>query len=262
MSKKFVLTSGLPRSGSTLLQNILASNPRFHTSSTSGILDVMVAVRNGWDTLQDFKAVPNPEGKKRVLKGILESYYADIDKPWVAEKCRGWLAYLEMYESLFGEKAKVLVPVRDLRDVISSFEKLYRKTAAQGQVPLEMQNNYVQYQTAKGRAELITRADQPLGIAVNRIEDAITRGFRDRMHFVHFEKLTTEPEQAMREIYTFLGEEYFQHDFDNVEQVNKEDDTVYGYVGLHTIRKKVEPVPSDWMQTVGDCIAGIDRKYA
>ena len=33
--------SGLPRSGSTLLANLLAQNPRFHSTATSGILNGM-----------------------------------------------------------------------------------------------------------------------------------------------------------------------------------------------------------------------------
>ncbi len=258
--KTFVLTSGLPRAGSTLLQNLLHQNPRFHATSTSGVLDVMIAVRNGWDTVEAFKSVPNNPAKKRVVKGILENFYADIDRPIICEKSRGWLAYLEMYEALFDTKAKVLVPVRDIRDVIASFEKLYRKQSAEGRVPLE-QGYYVKAQTAQGRAEIITMADQPVGIAVNRIEDALRRGFRDRMHFVRFEELTTSPDKVMAEIYNFLGEEYYKHNFDNVEPVNKEDDTVYGYVGLHTTRRKVEPVLSDWQRLVGDCIKDLKKDF-
>lgn len=37
-AKKYYFISGLPRSGSTLLANILAQNPRFHATATSGIL--------------------------------------------------------------------------------------------------------------------------------------------------------------------------------------------------------------------------------
>jgi sulfotransferase len=122
MQKKYHFIAGLPRSGSTLLASILAQNPRFHASGTSGIMDVMFNVRNVWDNLIEFKATPNEEGKKRVLGGILESYYSDIDKPIVFDKCRGWLQYVEMAEYAMGEKAKILVPVRDMRDVVASFK--------------------------------------------------------------------------------------------------------------------------------------------
>jgi len=67
--KNIHFISGLPRSGSTLLANILAQNPAFHSTATNGIADVMFSVRNQWDNLIEFKASPNPEAKKRVLAG-------------------------------------------------------------------------------------------------------------------------------------------------------------------------------------------------
>lgn len=82
MNKTYYFISGLPRSGSTLLCNILAQNPRFYVSATSGILDVMFGVRNQWDKLIEFRAMASEQSevaKVRVLRGILESYYSDVD---------------------------------------------------------------------------------------------------------------------------------------------------------------------------------------
>ena len=248
--KTFYFIAGLPRSGSTLLANILAQNPRFHTTSTSGIMDVMFGVRNSWDKLVEFQATPNEEAKIRVLRGILESYYADIEKPVVFDKCRGWLSLLEMAETVLGYKAKVLVPVRDIRDVLASFEKLWRDSSRTGQVVQES-SNYFKFQTAQGRCDTWLAPDQPVGLAYNRITDALVRGFTDRMFFVDFDDLTGKPEQAMKSIYEFLGEEKFTHNFDHVEQVTWEDDTVHGFKGLHNIRSKVAPLPTQWPTVLG-----------
>jgi sulfotransferase len=77
--------AGLPRSGSTLLANLLSQNPRCHASATSGILEVLFGVRNHWDQLAEFKAAPDAHvveaAKKRVLRAILEAYYADVPRP-------------------------------------------------------------------------------------------------------------------------------------------------------------------------------------
>src|SRR3954449_12992878 len=77
--KKFAFISGLPRSGSALLANILAQNPRFHASATSRILDVMFGVRNNWDQFPQFQAMEDrgacEAAKRRVLRAILEAYY-------------------------------------------------------------------------------------------------------------------------------------------------------------------------------------------
>ena len=47
--KRIYFLVGLPRSGSTLLANILAQHPRIHVTPTSGVVDMLVTVRNGWD---------------------------------------------------------------------------------------------------------------------------------------------------------------------------------------------------------------------
>src|SRR5262249_45187769 len=154
---------------------------------------------------------------------ILEAYYADVTKPIVFDKSRSWLAYLEMAEAVLGRKAKVLVPVRDLRDVLASFERLWRLTRATQQISQEAAEQF-QFQTVEGRCSVWVRGDQPVGLAYNRIKDALQRGFRDRMHFVRFEELTQQRQQTMKKIYEFLGEPYFEHDFDHVEQVTHEDD--------------------------------------
>src|SRR3954451_24897786 len=90
--KKYCFISGLPRSGSPLLANILAQNPRFHASATSGILDVMVGVRNSWDQVPQFQAVEGRgacgAAKRRVLRPILEAYYDDDPRPVVFDKSR------------------------------------------------------------------------------------------------------------------------------------------------------------------------------
>jgi sulfotransferase len=254
MEKTYHFVSGMPRAGSTLLMNILAQNPRFHVTGTSGIMDVIFGIRNTWDKHVEFQASPDEDAKLRVMRGILDSFYGNIDKPVIFDKSRGWLSLLEMAETILGQKAKVLVPVRDLREILASWEKLWRETSKTRQ-RVEEQAFYYEFQSVEGRCDVWVRGDQPIGLAFNRIKDALQRGFRDRMHFVHFEKLTANPDKTLRAIYEFLGEEPFQHDFNDVKQVTWENDAVYGIKGLHDIRSKVEPVKPQYFQIIGAAAA-------
>lgn len=241
--KDFVFISGMPRSGSTIGANLLAQNPRFHSTQTSGCLDIIFGVRNTWDKLIEHQAHKDDLVQKNVLRGILNSYYEHIEKSVIFEKSRGWTAYIEMAEDLIGKKVKILVPIRSLPDILASFEKLHRSTSATKQPPGEAEN-YFQMQTVEGRCEYWCRADNVVGLAFSRIKDAIQRGFRDRMHPIDFNRLTSNPRQVLKEVYDFLAEEWFEHNFNYVEQVTTEDDSVHGYVNLHKIRNKIEPVPS------------------
>jgi sulfotransferase len=245
--------SGLPRSGSTLLCNVLAQNPRFHATATSGILDTLFSVRNHWQEQIEFKAMVPAErlaALRRVLHGMLTGYFGDVDKPVVFDKSRGWLAYIEMAENILDQPIKILVPVRDLRGVLASFEKIWRRNAPTQQMGQE-RDNYFRWQSVAGRCEVLMQIDQPVGLAYTRIQDALQRGFADRLHFVEYEQFCRNPKRTMLDVYEFLGEELFVHDFDNVQQVTQEDDGVQGLQDLHTIRAKIEPAVQDWAQVLG-----------
>ncbi len=90
-----------------------------------------------------------------------------------------------------------------------------------------------------------------MGLAINRILDAASRGYADRMCCVRFDALTRNPAATIKDLYALLGWEPFEHDFDHVDQVTSEDDSVHGFEGLHTIRPRVEPVRSDWRDVLG-----------
>jgi sulfotransferase len=244
------MVSGLPRSGSTLLCNILAQNPRFHATHTSGSLDVLFGIRNNWNNLVEHKAHPCQEKLDAVLRASFQAYYSDIEEPVVFDKSRGWLAYIEFLEHIIGVKAKIIVPVRPMPDILASFETLYRETSKVKQPPGEAQN-YFQFQTVQGRCAYWMRDEQVVGLALNRLHDAVRRGFQDRLHFVDFNNLTHYPKQTMKKLYEFLDEDYFDHDFNNVEQVTEENDDIHGFVNLHKIRNKVEPVKSRAVEVLG-----------
>ena len=250
MNKTYFFTNGTPRSGSTLIQNILAQNPKFHATETSGLLDTLFSIRNTWDKHIEHQAAPNPDRLQNVLKGIMKGYFDDIEQNTIFVKSRGIVAYIEFLENILEQKIKILVPVRPVIDILTSFEKLYRETVKTRQPPGEAEN-YFQFQTVEGRCEYWLRPDQVVGLSLSRIEDSIRRGFRDRLHFIDFNRLTNNPKRTMLEVYNFLGEEWFEHNFDHVEQVTHENDNTHGFIGLHTIRNKVEPVKSRALEILG-----------
>ncbi len=259
MNKTVHFVSGLPRSGSTLLCNILLQNPRFHATHTSGCLDVLFSLRNQWQNLIEHKAHPCPEKLMNVSRAAFNAYYSDIDRPIVFDKSRGWLAYIEFIENILNTKVKILVPVRPVTDILASFESLYRETSKVRQPPGEAQN-YFQFQTVKGRCDYWLRSDQVVGLSLDRLQEAIRRGFKDRLHFVYFNSLTSHPKTTLKEIYNFLDEQYYEHDFDHVEQITSEDDEVHGFVNLHKIRNKVESVKSRAEELLGKNVIEYIRK--
>jgi len=265
--RKYYFVSGLPRAGSTLLCNVLAQNPRFEVTGTSGIINVIMNIRNTWDDWLEFKTLSEKTAeaaKKRVMRAVLDAYFADAERPIVFDKSRGWLAWLEVLEAILGEKPKVIVPVRDIRDIMASFEKLYRKTAGLRQLsqerapagkPFDMEN-FFQMRTIQGRCQALARQDGIVGNAVINLRDALYRGWKDQLFLVDYDLFTKQPKKTMRDIYDFLGEEYCEkHDYENVEQVTQEDDLVWIWKDLHKIRPKIEAQPPQWKEILPKALA-------
>ena len=252
MKRTIHFVSGLPRSGSTLLCNLLAQNPRFHATSTSGILDVMLLVRRHWRMIPELHTPSMQEVKIRVVRQILDHYHDEPDnkKPVIFDKSRGWLGHLDMAEAVLGRKVKVLVCVRDVRDCVASFERLWRRHTSTRQYSQEA-GNFLKWQTLEGRCAVWMGPNQVVGSAYNNVRESLRKGYKDRMHFVEFEKLSANPKETMQQVYEFLDEKYFNHDFDHVEQVTHEDDEQHGIPELHIIRPKIEPVESHWKKVLG-----------
>jgi len=247
---------GLPRSGSTLLANLLMQNPRFHATPTSGLQSVLGMIRANWERLPEFKILDAEESRElklRVLRGALLSYFSGVDRPVIFDKGRGWIGAIPFIEKVVNRRVKIIVPVRDVRDVLASFEKLNMKNAL---TPSGQElGSGANYSTIDGRCQIWFDQNGMVGGPYRKLAEAFTKGYHDRLHLVDYNELTSDPKGVMRGIYQFLGEAPFSHDFDNVEQLTREDDEVWKMPGLHTIRQKIEPQQPSWPRILPQHVA-------
>jgi sulfotransferase len=244
--------SSLPRAGSTLLQNILAQNPDIYATPTSGVLELLYAARANYTTSPEFKAQDNELMEKAYhafCKEGMNAFYNSItDKKYVVDKSRGWGIHYDFLKFVRGEEPKIICMVRDLRDIFASMENNYRKHP-------EKQSDILDWSKGQGttvpkRIDIWSQ-NPPIGIALERLSEIYRMGLDKNMLFIRFEDLCLYPENTMLRIYKYLDIPAFAHDFDNIEQVTKEDDEVYGTFGDHVIRTKLQPVPSKAKQLLG-----------
>lgn len=241
---------GLPRSGSTLLTNILLQNPKFATTATSSLLEFMLQIRDNWDKLEGHKNYPKGQDKWAIIRSIIQNYH-NTDKEVIFDKNRGWSTHIEFVEKVTGNQAKIIACVRNLEDVCSSFEKLFRKNRADGEIHGEFNNP--QMKTIDGRVAVWTSDEGVIGRPYVSILDTIQRGLGDRIMFFPYESWTGNPDFWFKRLYEFVGEEYFQHDFNNIEQTIRENDAGYGWGSdLHEIKSgKLIPAKSDASLIIG-----------
>lgn len=243
--------SRMPRSGSTLLCNILNQNPRFLATGTSPTPDLLLTIKNFWNSSPETKATKSQEDLLNVLRGTFEGMHSGKDKDVIFDKSLGWVSAFELAEYVLGYKPKILVTIRDIPSILSSCEKLFRKELNSPNSSAKFGSNM---ETLEGRLAHWTAGDQLVGGSFNRIRDCVRRGHRESLHFVDFDSLTSSPDTTMQGIYEFLQEDYFQHNFENVEQSIQEDDSQHGFLDLHTIRPKVDPLKKDFKTILGDAV--------
>jgi len=250
--EKIFYQSSLPRAGSTLLQNILAQNPDIYATPTSGVLELVFAARSNYTNSPEFKAQDSETMKKGFQafcnEGMKGYYEAITDKKYVVDKSRGWGIHYDFLKFITDEEPKVICMVRDLRDIFASMENNFRKNPDKQFEFLDWSK--MQGTTVPKRIDIWAQ-NPPVGMAIERLAEVIRLGISDKMLFIKFEDLCLYPDTQLIRIYEYLGIPYFKHDFDNIEQVTKEDDEVYGAFGDHVIRTKLEPVPSRAKQLLG-----------
>jgi len=243
--EKLFFQSSLPRAGSTMLQNILAQNQDIYATPTSGVLELVFAARENYSNSPEFKAQDKDLMKKGYTafckQGMDAFYNAITDKKYVIDKSRGWGIHYDFITSIRGEEPKIICMVRDLRDVFASMESNFRKNPEKSQGIVNWSTG--QATTVPKRIDFWIQ-NPPVGMAIERLQEIIRLGNDKNILFIKFEDLCLYPDTTMTKIYQYLDIPFYKHDFDNIEQVTKEDDEVYGAFGDHVIRKQLKLPPS------------------
>lgn len=249
--------TGLPRSGSTLLCNILNQNPDFWASSTSTLPQLFSNLINTWSNSPEIKgdlSRDKEETEKRLasaLKGLCDGWYKDkqVKEKVVFDKSRGWCHHLLALRKVYPE-SKAIIIVRDLREVFASIEKQHRKNATLDEAKDPTAK------TIYGRADNMFSPNGLVGGPIEGIEDTIRRKL-DCL-YVKFENLAEHTKSIMGEIYKYLEVDPFDHDFDDVKSTATDPDGLYLYKYPHKGEGKVEPPPIDgWKEYVSDDIANL-----
>jgi len=259
--KTIHFVTGPPRSCSTLLCNLLAQNPRFHSTASSGLVDLIYPARKNFSDGGEFRSMKTQDAENMFLDwargGIQNAFNSATNRPIVFDKGRSWNGYLDLVFQLFPD-AKVLVPVRDIRGVLSSMEKMRRAHPAYFNAE---ENPATQFTTIERRVQAWL-ASPKVGIAIERLSETALR-FKDKVHFVHAEKLTSNPQKEMDAVHTYLGEEAFTYNPGNVEQYTSEWDGQWWPYGDHTIRSTIAPLKPDWNEVLGKQLSeAINQKFS
>lgn len=236
--KKYHFISGLPRSGSTLLSSILKQNPRFSAGISDPLHSYIHSIIRDTNTAVGMDAAVPIEKRKELIYGLFENFYKH-DNQVCFNTNRAWSADTSLLKDLFPD-FKMIVCVRDVAWILDSFEQLNSKNPYTIK-PLyhhqELGNVHDRCRILMG--EIPNFAGYVHGPLIN-VQQSMFSNEVNQICYIEYDTLVKYPKESMQQIYQFLGEPWFEHDFDNVEDSYDEFDDQAKIKDLHTVRKKVE----------------------
>jgi sulfotransferase len=251
-SKKFFYLAGLPRTGSTVLGEILNQNELLHVSPASPMCeiigDVIARFRGDLSTL---KAYQHPQQLPNLWRAMRNGFYEHREEPCIIDKSWVWHMDdpIDSTRKILNEEMKVICTVDDVADCLASFIMLIRgnpdydsyidRFLRDQRLPLTDENRCV--------ALMDPGVPTSVGWAYQNLKK--TWGGKNRANLLLIERadLVSRPEETLDRIYEFLDSAELNawrdqtgHHFDRIEKEITEDDGVaYGIPNLHKLSPKL-----------------------
>ena len=251
-SKQLFFLVAMPRSGNTVFASLMNQNPEIVCTANSITLEIMkdLYLLKKTDVFQNF---PDHKSLDNVLDSVYDTYYKDWPQRIIIDRgpvmTKGNFALMQKH---FKRPFKCIVLLRDLMDVLASYMKWYTEN------PDAFVNKY----NLKNDEEKLSMIMNSKGAVAKDLE-AIKNSYnyKDICHYIKYDDLVAQPEQEIRKVYQFMGLPYFNHKFEDLQQVEvngmKYDDTIVGK-NMHNIRSVVRKVHNSYIDKIPE---RIQQKY-
>ena len=246
-NKQLFFLVALPRSGNTLFTSIMNQNPEIACTPNSITLEIMkdLFLLKETDVFQNY---PDHKSLDNVLDVVYDNYYKDWPQPIIID--RGPVmteGNFYLMQKHFKRPFKCIVLLRDTVDVLASYMKWYTEN------PDAFVNKLAN--TDEEKLSIVMNKEGAVAKDLEAIKNSYN--YKDMCHYVKYDDLVSQPEQEIRKVYQFMNLPYFNHRFENLQQVEvngmKYDDTVLGK-NMHNIRSTVEKVTNPYIDKIPERI--------
>ena len=243
-SKQLFFLVAQPRSGNTLFASIINQNPEIVCTPNSITLEILkdVFLLKETDVFQNY---PDHKSLDNVLDSVYDIYYKDWPQRIIIDRgpvmTAGNFALMQKH---FKRSFKCIVLLRDTIDVLASYMKWYTENS-------DAFLNKFNLNTDEEKLIKIMNKEGAVAKELEAIKNAFN--YPDICHFVKYDDLVAQPEQEFKKIYKFIGEPYFNHKFEDLQQVEvngmKYNDTIVGK-NMHNIRSVVRKVNNPYIDKI------------
>ena len=209
-SRKLFFLVAQPRSGNTLFASLMNQNKDIAATANSVTLEIMkdLHLLKKTDVFENF---PDHKSLDNVLDNVFTNYYQHWPQRIIIDRGPVMLkGNLELMQKHFKHSFKCIVLLRDLMDVLASYMQWYTEN------PDAFPNRFG-LNTDEEKLKMIMNKDGAVAKDLEAIKNSYN--YQDMCHYVKYDDMVTNPEQEFRKIYKFMNEPYFNHRFNNLNQV-------------------------------------------
>ena len=210
-NKKLFFLIAQPRSGNTMFTSIMNQNKDLVVTANSITLEIMkdLFLLKQTDVFQNY---PDHKSLNNVLDSVYDIFYKDWPQRIIIDRgpvmTTGNFALMQKH---FKRPFKCIILLRDLMDVLASYMQWYTEN------PDSFPNRFG-LQTDEEKLAMLMNKDGAVAKELEAIKNSYN--YKDICHYVKYDDMVTNPEEEFRKIYQFLDEPYFNHRFNNLDQVN------------------------------------------
>lgn len=262
LDKQIIHVAGLPRSGSTLMCQLLSQHPDIYSTGHSSPLANTLKKIRGALTEDSFMLsqmdVDFDLGYQRIgnaMTGYVNGWFAETELDVVVDKNRGWLGDLALLNTI-NPDFKMIVCVRSPDQIYGSIESRHQKTAL-----LDFPDGLANL-TPYERADKLFAPKGVVGGPLNLIHGLqdVEAELQQRLYYVLFEDLLLRPLEVMAEVFSWVGVKEFRFNPQNLEVKPHESDSHYRFKYPHQTHQQLKPAKP---HTIPNRIATeIKTKYA
>ena len=244
--------AGLPRTGSTVLGEILNQNENVHVSPASPLSEIVSEVLNKWRTdTVTLKAYKHPQQLPNVWRGIRDGMYRHRSESHIIDKSWAWHMNdaIDTTREHLGEEMKVICTVDNVTDCLASFIMLIRSNPDYvSHIDDYLRNQRLEITDAN---RCLAMMDPGIATSVGWCYENLKKTWQgpNRKNLLIIERLdlVKDPETVIKKIYDFIEcpeistwGDHQTHFFDRIEkELTENDGAAYGIPNLHQLGPKL-----------------------
>jgi len=238
--KTYHFMAGLPRSGSTLLKSILDQNPNLHTNPVSPVMELMYHTEEYFKKSEQYLAYEKPKNAHKIIKSYIENYYYEREEDIIIDHCRSWPNNIERIKTYITPNPKIICPVRDVLEILTSFIDMIHRNSDQTSFIDEhlMEKGFTV--DDDNRCKYLMGDDGIVEQSLWSLSQAFIKNDTKHLLLVEYNDLVNTPEETFKRIYEFLELDYYSHDFMSIENTHREKEDQWSLKDMHHVRQKLQ----------------------